>query len=276
MSERAEIVAATEGPIEMAHTGLFSSSPTEMVSQVQVISDTLSAIVDDKHLYTEIGRGNKKRKHVHAEGWTTLGAMLGVFPIVVWTRESPDYQPYIANTTWTKEGNQNRKHIEVIQEGRGFIVSRVEARTGAGVLVGAAEAECGYGEEKWRDSDGYAVRSMAQTRATAKALRLPLGFIMALAGYEATPSDEAPINHVNEGKRLIVDLVDGDKEHALEVWESAKAELGLEEVDDETLTQAQVTEIVETAEKLGGDDDTDTKDAADKAPAKRGGKTGAA
>jgi hypothetical protein len=33
---------------------------------------------------------------------------------------------------------------------------------------------------------------MAQTRATSKALRVPLGFIVVLAGYEATPEEEMP------------------------------------------------------------------------------------
>jgi hypothetical protein len=33
---------------------------------------------------------------------------------------------------------------------------------------------------------------MAQTRATAKALRLPLGFIVSSAGNEATPAEEMP------------------------------------------------------------------------------------
>jgi hypothetical protein len=33
---------------------------------------------------------------------------------------------------------------------------------------------------------------MAQTRAASKALRQPLGFVVVLAGYEATPADEMP------------------------------------------------------------------------------------
>jgi hypothetical protein len=33
---------------------------------------------------------------------------------------------------------------------------------------------------------------MAQTRATSKALRQPLGFVMTLAGYSATPAEEMP------------------------------------------------------------------------------------
>ena len=58
--------------------------------------------------------------------------------------------------------------------------------------VGAAESMCSRSESKWKTSDDYAVRSMAQTRAVSKALRLPLGFIMELAGYSATPAEEIP------------------------------------------------------------------------------------
>jgi hypothetical protein len=34
---------------------------------------------------------------------------------------------------------------------------------------------------------------MAQTRAVSKALRLPLGFVMQLAGFNPTPADEMPV-----------------------------------------------------------------------------------
>jgi hypothetical protein len=60
----------------------------------------------------------------------------------------------------------------------------------AGQTVGAAEAMCTTNEGRWRKADPYAVRSMAQTRAVSKALRLPLGFIMQLAGYSPTPAEE--------------------------------------------------------------------------------------
>src|SRR5207244_10747745 len=78
-----------------------------------------------------------------------------------------------------------------------------------GEVVGAAEAMCARDEEAWgfapkgrngqalKARDEFALRSMAQTRATSKALRQPLGFVMSLAGYEATPAEEmdaAPAN----------------------------------------------------------------------------------
>ena len=48
------------------------------------------------------------------------------------------------------------------------------------------------GEENWQDRDDYALRSMAQTRATSKALRQPLGFVITLAGFDPTPAEEMP------------------------------------------------------------------------------------
>ena len=51
---------------------------------------------------------------------------------------------------------------------------------------------CSRGERTWAKRDDYALRSMAQTRAISKAMRGPLGFVMTLAGFEATPLEEMP------------------------------------------------------------------------------------
>jgi hypothetical protein len=107
---------------------------------------------------------------VNVEGWTLLGSMLGVFPVVTWTR------PVL---------NEEERPI-------GW-EARVEARTRAGEIVGAAEAECIRSERSWTSRDDYALRSMAQTRAVSKALRLPLGFVMQLAGFDPTPAEEMPV-----------------------------------------------------------------------------------
>jgi len=53
--------------------------------------------------------------------------------------------------------------------------------------------ECRWEEDKWKASDSYAVRSMAQTRATSKSGRLALSFVMSLAGFEATPAEEVTV-----------------------------------------------------------------------------------
>lgn len=132
-------------------------SPVAVVERATEVAKALAAVIEDRQLYKMISG----RKHVVVEGWTLLGSMLGVFPVVEWTRKLDD--------AWE---------------------AKVEARTRAGEIVGSAEAMCSKAESKWKSRDEYAIRSMAQTRAVSKALRLPLGFVMTLAGYDATPHEE--------------------------------------------------------------------------------------
>ena len=136
---------------------LLEGTPNERVTQATEIANALAPVIAQKKLYATISG----RRFVTYEGWTTLGALVGVFPVLAWTRP-----------------------IE------GGWEARVEARTYAGAVIGAAEAQCTRSESSWKTRDDYALRSMAQTRAGSKALRMPLGFIMALAGYEATPAEE--------------------------------------------------------------------------------------
>jgi hypothetical protein len=49
---------------------------------------------------------------------------------------------------------------------------------------------CLRSEALWKGRDEYAIRSMAQTRATSKALRQPLGFVIQLAGFAPEPVEE--------------------------------------------------------------------------------------
>ena len=139
-------------------TTLFrTDQPDEIVARATDVANVLGKVVKRKKLTVSI----QGRDHVKVEGWCLLGTMLGVFPICVWTRKTDD--------GWE---------------------ARVEARTLAGQVVGAAEASCTRGERTWANRDDYALRSMAQTRATSKALRQPLGFVMTLAGFDATPAEE--------------------------------------------------------------------------------------
>jgi hypothetical protein len=179
-----------------------TTSPETFLVRAAETASVLAKAVNDRGLYTTI-RG---RKHVHVGGWTLLGSLLGVFPITVWTRKLDD--------GWE---------------------ARVEARTRAGELVGAAESMCTTKETKWRNADEYAIRSMAATRATSKALRLPLGFIFELEGFDATPFEEIPVDETTEPthgetvKRRRPDLIR----------------------DEDKPTETQVTELLGLLEKLG-------------------------
>lgn len=152
-SEQA-VVVVDEGP-----ASLLTGPPKERIAQATEVANALKSVIDNRRLYANIA----KKKYVLYEGWTTLGALVGVFPVCAWSRKADD--------GWE---------------------ARVEAHTLSGAVVGAAEASCSRDEKNWKDRDDYALRSMAQTRAGAKALRMPLGFIMALAGYEAIPAEEIP------------------------------------------------------------------------------------
>ncbi len=136
-----------------------TTDPAAVIEAATAAAQPLAAKVREQKLMVKIGAS----EHVRVEGWCLLGAMLGVFPVTVWSRKLED--------GWE---------------------ARVEARTLAGAIVGAAEAECLRSESTWANRDDYALRSMAQTRATSKALRQPLGFVMQLAGFNPTPAEEMP------------------------------------------------------------------------------------
>jgi len=144
----------------VTHGNLFrTEDPVEIIRRASETAAALSDVLRKQKLTTNI----QGREHVRVEGWTLLGTMLGVFPVCEWTR------PLDGGSGWE---------------------ARVVARTLAGQEVGAAEAQCSRSENTWKNRDDYALRSMAQTRATSKALRQPLGFVVSLAGFEATPAEE--------------------------------------------------------------------------------------
>lgn len=151
--ETGELVPYTPAPPTLFGT----SDPKDVIAKASESAVALADVIRSQHLYKTIGGKN----HVFVEAWTLLGSMLGVFPVVVWTKP--------LENGWE---------------------ARVEARTLAGDLVGAAEAQCGRDEPTWAKRADYALRSMAQTRATSRALRGPLGFIVVLAGYSATAAEE--------------------------------------------------------------------------------------
>jgi hypothetical protein len=57
-------------------------------------------------------------------------------------------------------------------------------------VISRAEAMCLDDEQNWTGKPLYQLRSMAQTRACAKALRNVLAWVVVLAGYSPTPAEE--------------------------------------------------------------------------------------
>lgn len=157
--------AAPEVSTQLVSLGVLrASTPEKLVESATAMADALHAVIEKKELYSLI-RG---KRHVKVEGWTTCLAMLGVMP-----------------------------HEVNVVEHDGIFVATVELRTLRGEVVGRASAECGApdetdreGKQVWSTRSRQARRSMALTRATAKAARLAFSWIIALAGFEATPAEE--------------------------------------------------------------------------------------
>lgn len=198
----------------------FTSSQTTVVDinspkAMTELSTTLKTFVAASKLYTEI----KGKAYVHVEGWQFAGATLGLYPVVKSLEQ-------IINTD-----------IKVGSSGLPEVKYRAEVeiiRLSTGMVVGRGIAICSNKEEKKKSFDEYAIASMAQTRATGKAFRLSLGWIMKLTGYEATPAEEMSTTYV-------VDGTDGD------VAEVTENQMPIDDV--KTLVNAKL-EAMQPAERI--------------------------
>ena len=142
-----------------ARLGALTVEPEHMIERATAIARPLGKMILDRKLYTEI----QGKKFVRVEGWSTLGAMLGVLPRELETKKLED--GYEAT-------------VELI-------------RASDGLVIGRASAICLKTEKRWGKADEYAIRSMAITRATGKAFRLGFSWVIKLAGdYEPTPAEE--------------------------------------------------------------------------------------
>jgi len=153
------------GPASLALFG--TSDAVQIIAKASRIASALKEVIVKQHLYATIGGKN----YVTVEGWELAGTLLGVFPRLEWTRrirggETADYQ----RDGW--EARVAAVHI------------------GSENVLGVAEQMCVRDEATWKAREDYALRGMAQTRATSRALRIPLGFVMKLAGFEATSAEE--------------------------------------------------------------------------------------
>lgn len=161
MSENSETALAHRHTTDLG-------TPNDLITQATAQATALSRLIEDRKLYSNIGG----RKYVRVEGWVPLARMNGVIP-----RETQN------------EGQPDGRYIARVQL----------VRVADGVVLTEASGECGGPDEPmWQNRPPYARRSMAATRATGKACRLAYSWVIALAGYEATPAeemDDAPMFH---------------------------------------------------------------------------------
>lgn len=188
-----ELVPQEQTAAVAPHATLFATDdPVEVVERATRIANALKTVLAQQGMLSQISG----KEHVKVEGWQTLGGMLGVVPVVLWSRRVTEPDGWEA---------------------------KVEARTLDGRVVGAGEAQCDRGESRWKTADEHAIRSMAQTRATSKALAAPLRFIVKLAGFSGTPAEEMPAEPSGYGQAPQDDKVAPSQRRL--IYESASGKL---------------------------------------------------
>ena len=140
----------------------ITTAPAEVLDQARQAARALTDVIKNKANPVRF-RGET---YLEFEDWQTVGRFYNVTAKVV------DVQP-----------------IEV-GESHGFRATADAMRDG--VAISSAVAMCLNDEANWRGKPMAQLMSMAQTRASAKALRNVLAWVVVLAGYKPTPAEEMP------------------------------------------------------------------------------------
>ena len=141
---------------------LFSHDPERAYKEAQrLVSVVANRCTGPGYLVNIRGKQYPK-----IEWWTSVSASLGLFPRVLYSKrlDRDDEIAYEAK-------------VEVHRNGQ---------------IIASGEAMCSNREERWRNADEYAIKSMSITRASGKAYRIPLSFLAVMAGLEVTPAEEMP------------------------------------------------------------------------------------
>jgi hypothetical protein len=140
-------------------------------AQTLQLAAELQRFVKEQKLTVNI----KGKSYPLVESWQFAGSQLGLIPII----------QSVQNISSDSEVKYSAT-VEVIRIADGSVVSR-------------GFAICSNKEGNKRTWDEYAICSMAQTRATGKAFRNILSWLMKAAGFEATPAEEMDFNKEPDG-----------------------------------------------------------------------------
>lgn len=130
-------------------------------AQLEQMAGVLKRYIVKNGLYINI----KGKNYAYVDGWQFAGTLLGLSPFV----ESVENLSTPQETKW-------RANVKLIAKN--------------GTIVSNGFAICSSKEFLKKTFDEYAILSMAQTRAIGKAYRNLVGWVIKLAGYESTPSEE--------------------------------------------------------------------------------------
>lgn len=138
-----------------------------VLEEAKRAATALTTIIDSKKKKVQF-RG---KTYLEFEDWQTMGRFYGLSAKV-----------------------ESTSPIE-LGESVGFEARAVVINNNTGEVVSAADSMCMNDEENWNKRNGvpvpmFQLRSMAQTRACAKAFRNVLSWVVVMAGYAGTPAEE--------------------------------------------------------------------------------------
>lgn len=147
--------------------------------ELVAFAQTLKQVIVEQRLYTNI----QGKNYALVEAWQFAGGALKALPVVTELTDLSD--------------DKQIKYRAVVE------IRRLDNAN----VIASGFAICTNKEKGKQYFDEYAIASMAQTRAIGKAYRTAFGWLMKLAGYEATPAEEmesARFNASNDKKEEIV------------------------------------------------------------------------
>ena len=187
-----------ENPLELSPTG-FSGMVAAAHEKAKVLAD----IVERAHLYADING----KKYLNVEAWQIIGRAYG----------------YTARTS----GVIGVEETAISPAG---VMARSDVYDANGTLVGGAEGWCMDDEPTWAGRPFYARAGMAQTRATSRAFRQLLSWVVVLAGYAPTPAEEM----TGDARPLTTQTAIGDlcPVHGVKFFQSSKMREPAHKLDD--------------------------------------------
>lgn len=194
--------------LELEEMKFDLARPQSMIELAKVLQKHIKA----NNLTTRI----KDKDYVNVEAWQFAGTHLGLVPIIKYVKNLSTYE----RITLELPGKNGTKYTKIIKHYK-YRATCILRDSNTGAELGRAVMICSNEEATKVSFEEHAILSMAETRATAKAFRLLLGWTMKIAGFEATPVEEMPqepqeiqknekqdINPASEKqKMLLLDLI---------------------------------------------------------------------
>lgn len=162
-----EPITAALVPLSVANDALaLQRTPDLVLEEATRAAKALANVIEAKPKKVQFNG----KTYLQFEDWQTLGRFYGVTAVC---RE----------TKYTEFG-EGEYPI------RGFEATADALLVGTNQVISSAESLCLDDEQNWSRKPLFQLKSMAQTRACAKALRNVLAWVVVLAGYAPTPAEE--------------------------------------------------------------------------------------